>query len=156
MAAAALPSDSCATSKSLPADAVPSGTPGRSVGRTLLRRLAERLCFTAEGHLDLSWLLVLIFALLGVVGSACEFRIALVGAAAPPGAPTNHVSPWWWAWLGSSQLAVLIAAVPVAKARLLANSRALEAGARAVGMAASAQQMFVPNEWASGVEEGVL
>lgn len=99
-----------------------------------------RLCFTCEGHLDLSWLLVIVFTLLAIVGTCAE----LWGAQRP--------SPWWWAWLGGAYLAVLIAAVPIAKARILASSRTLESSAGALGSAAH----FTPHAWADGHEDGVL
>ena len=83
-----------------------------------------------------------IASLLGVAGSVIEFT-------------GRHLAPWWWAWLSGWTLTVMIAAVPVAKARLLANSRAVIAALRAQEGTAAAT--FHPLEWNDGREdEGVV
>lgn len=84
--------------------------------------------FTKEGHLDLTWLLVSVYSLAGAGG----FVVELLWAG-------HRASVAAWSFLGASLLALLIAAVPIAKARLLARGTA--PGAVAQAIARSAQDL---------------
>jgi hypothetical protein len=105
-----------------------------------------RLFFTKEGDLDLGWFFV---GLMGLVGSA-GFMIEVL--------KNGHGSVAGWAFLGSAFASVLIAAVPIAKARILAQSRV--PGDVASGIAESASEIvqgFTPHQWVSGdPDAGIL
>lgn len=73
----------------------------------------HRLFYTGSGDLDLSWFLVLMFALTAITGFLVETFTTM--------GPTV----WAWSFLGGAFLTVMIAAVPIAKARLIANSRSI-------------------------------
>jgi hypothetical protein len=101
-----------------------------------IRTLCYRLVFTSENHIDFSWLLTLLIAGCGVFGFLSE---VLTG---------HHASVAAWSFLGACFAAVLVAAVPIAKARLLAQSTMVSAVAE--GIAHSAPEPFKPHEWANG------
>lgn len=84
-----------------------------------------RLFFTAEDHLDLTWFFVLLMGCAGVFG--------LVWEVVTNGQATNAA----WAFMGASFASVLIAAVPIAKARLLAQTKATKELADAITSAPS-------------------
>lgn len=104
-----------------------------------IKKFVYRLFFTKEGDLDLGWFFVGIMGLVGSIG----FLIEVTGG--------SHASVAGWAFLGSAFASVLIAAVPIAKARILAQSRV--PGEIAAGIAESAAgsiSSFVPQQWAVG------
>lgn len=77
-----------------------------------LRDIPRRLFFTAEGHLDLGYVLLLPFMVLAwyLLYGAAHDRL--------------NVSVAMWSFLGSLITSLLIAAIPIARARLLARSTA--------------------------------
>jgi hypothetical protein len=83
----------------------------------------HRLFYTGDGDLDLSWILVVVFAIVGLTGFLAEAF------------SSHQVSTAAWSWLGGSFLSIVIAAVPIAKARLLANSKSLGDLARSIASA---------------------
>jgi hypothetical protein len=72
------------------------------------------LFFTKEGDMDLTWLFVLLMGLAGVFG----FVWQLVHAASPTLAIIAG-----WSFMGAAFASVLIAAIPISKAKILANSK---------------------------------
>lgn len=71
------------------------------------------LFFTQDGDLDLTWLFVLIMGLVGVTGFLWVVVIS------PASLAIQVVA---WAFLGAAFTSVLIAAIPVTKAKILAKS----------------------------------
>jgi hypothetical protein len=88
----------------------------------------HRLFYTKCGDLDLSWFLVSMFSLMAAVGFAADI--------------IKKGQPSWnaWGFLGGAFMAVLIAAVPRDKARILA-------GAKSIGALAQAAGSNQPNMW---------
>jgi hypothetical protein len=91
------------------------------------------LFFTSKGELDLSWFFVLCMGIAGVTGFLHEVFI------------NKNASIAAWSFLGSAFASILIAAVPINKARILANSRV--PGEVATGIAESTPTPFEPHEW---------
>lgn len=87
-----------------------------------LRVLLYRLFYTAEGHLDLTWPILLVVLALAAVGIAA----GISGRELP-----NAV----WAFLAGAFSSALIAAVPIGKARILAGATSPGAIAEAVAKA---------------------
>lgn len=105
------------------------------------RKFWNALIFTSEGHLDFSWLLTIVLCATGVSG----FIIEACGL---------HLSVAAWTWLGASFSAVLIAAVPISKARILAKANLPGDIAKGMGQI---EDHFVPNEWTNGdPQEGIM
>jgi hypothetical protein len=71
------------------------------------------LFFTKDGDMDLTWLFVLLMGLAGVFG----FVWQLVKHS-----PTMAVIAGW-SFLGAAFASVLIAAIPISKAKILANAK---------------------------------
>lgn len=112
-------------------------------GRRRTDKFWYSLIYTVEGHLDLTWLFVFVMGLVASTGFTWEF------------VSNGHASIAAWSFMGTAFASVLIAAVPIAKARLLAMSRV--PGEVARGIAASAPDGFVPHEWKTGKpDEGIL
>jgi len=91
-----------------------------------MRRFWHSLVFTKEGDMDWSWCLCLICVFVGCVVFVLE---AVTGLRASVAA---------WSWLGTTFAATLISAVPIAKSRLLANSRMV--GDVAHGVASASEE----------------
>ncbi len=72
------------------------------------------LVYTKDGDLDLSWCFVLLMGLCGVVGFLWVLIIH------PASIPVQIAA---WTFLGGAFVSVLIAAIPIAKAKILADSR---------------------------------
>lgn len=96
------------------------------------------LFFTWDGELDLSWLFVFLMGLGGVIGFLFEVF------------NNGHGSIAGWAFLGAAFSSVLIAAIPVAKAKILAESKV--SGEVAKGIACSTPDPFVSHEWTNEVD----
>lgn len=76
-----------------------------------VRQFVYRLCYTNEGHLDLTWLItgwVLGLASVGVVSEAIGHLLSRSA----------------WAFLIGAFSTALLSAIPIAKARLLRNATA--------------------------------
>lgn len=78
------------------------------------RPFFKALVYERDGDLNLAWLLVLLMGLAGIIGFIWVIMIA--NASLP-------VQIAGWTFLGSAFVSVLIAAIPIAKAKILANSR---------------------------------
>lgn len=91
----------------------------------------HRLFYTAEDDLDLSWFLVVVFA--------CAANVGLAADLIKSGIYSWHA----WAFLGSTFFSVFLAAIPVAKSRVLA--RANVAGV-AAAIAGNQPNMYLDNE----------
>ncbi len=100
------------------------------------RKFLYSLVFTKEGDLDLGWLFTLI------MGLSATFIFVFEAI------HNGHASIAGWSFMGSAFSAVLIASVPIAKARILANSRMI--GDVASGIAQSSADDFQPHQWDSG------
>lgn len=98
--------------------------------RTYHRPVLGSLLFTREGDLDLSWLFVLLIGMAGISG----FIWVNIFAIATPIA----VKIASWSFLGAAFAAVLIAAVPVAKAKILAKASLPSELATGIAKSASA------------------
>lgn len=96
------------------------------------------LFWTSENHFDAGWFLTLLLAVLGALGFCVE---VITGRRASLAA---------WSWLGASFTAVLIAAIPIAKARLLANSKTVGDVAKGI---ASAQEVTASTDVQEGYEK---
>ena len=78
------------------------------------RSFWRSLVFTTKGDLDLSWILTTLVCMVGVIG----FLFEMISG--------HRASVLGWSFLGTTFLSVLIAAVPISKARLLADSKTIE------------------------------
>lgn len=82
--------------------------------RTYHRPILGSLLFTREGDLDLSWLFVLLTGIAGVIVFVWINVFAI-------GVPVSVIISSW-AFIGGAFTAVLVAAVPIAKAKILAKT----------------------------------
>lgn len=77
---------------------------------TARRRKRGTLLHTKSGDFDATWILLLILSSGGLLGFLVEtFK-------------SGHATNAAWAWLAATQAAVLLAAIPVSKARLIASA----------------------------------
>ena len=96
------------------------------------RKLRQALCYTSEGHLDLSWCLAAAALIIGIV--------AFFGEATGRLKP----SPEGWAFLGGFVLALLICGAARDRASILA--KATSPGSLAKGIASAVPNLFTDDE----------
>lgn len=92
----------------------------------------HRLFFTGHGELDLTWFLVLLFGFMAAFGFIVE---GLAGAT---------ISTAAWSFLGGAFVSALISAIPINKARILANAKS--PGAISNAIASAGGNVFTDNE----------
>jgi len=101
--------------------------------RVKKRSFWRALVFEKDNDLNLSWIITVIIMLAGVFAIICD-------------CVTGHsISNAAWAWLGGSFASVLIASVPIAKAKILANATLPGSTTDAIGKA-----LVVEHEWKDG------
>lgn len=81
------------------------------------RPFLTALLYERDGDLNLTWLFVFIMGIVGAIGFFVEVVIRGGGVASVPAKLAA------WSFLAGAFLSVLIAAIPVAKAKILANAK---------------------------------
>ena len=92
-----------------------------------IRDRTTPLLYEADGSFNPGWLLFIAFSLAGLAGAAAAVAVALREAKAWPAAIAALV------FVSVAMLITAIIVVPIARAKLLANSRTISAGVQSMG-----------------------
>lgn len=113
----------------------------------------EALVYEKDGDLNLTWLFVLLMGLVGCVG----FLHAVFTAA------TVIEKVAAWSFLGGSFSLVVLAAIPIAKAKILANSKvpgemaksiaSVTEGLQDPGMSSDIQETYIKKQTSRGRDD---
>lgn len=80
-----------------------------------LKTFIDSLVFERDGDLNLTWLFVLLMGLIGSIGFLWTIMFN------PSSSIVERIAAW--SFLGSAFALVVLAAIPIAKTKILANSR---------------------------------